>query len=343
MSERLIIDGSQGEGGGQILRTAIALSLATGRPFRIERIRAGRAKPGLLRQHLTAVHAAVAISGGRASGADLGSSALDFEPGQVRGGDYRLAVGTAGSATLVLQAVLPALLLAREPSRLTLEGGTHNPAAPPFDFLALALLPLLRRMGARVEASFQSHGFYPAGGGRFTVAIEPCERLAPLTLVDRGPVEVRARALVASLPTSIAYRELALVRERLNLDRSLCRAESVPVSVGPGNVLMVEVHSAQVTEVMTGFGVKGVRAERVATDVTDAVEAYLAADVPVGPYLADQLLVPLTLAGSGTFHTGRPTSHTTTNAGIIGAFVKVPIAIDEIGGGKWGVRVGPRP
>ena len=127
-----------------------------------------------MRQHLTAVHAATAVSEARVSGADLGSRALSFEPGQVRGGDLRLAVGTAGSATLVLATVLPALLFAREPSRLTLEGGTHNPMAPPFDFLSRTFLPILRRMGASVDVRLEMYGFYPAGGGRFTVAIEPC-------------------------------------------------------------------------------------------------------------------------------------------------------------------------
>ena len=221
MTEWITIDGSEGEGGGQILRTALALSLVTGRPFRIDGIRAGRKKPGLMRQHLTAVHAATAVSGARVSGADLGSRALSFEPGQVRGGDYRLAVGTAGSATLVLQTVLPALLFAREPSRLTLEGGTHNPIAPPFDFLARTFLPILRRMGASVDARLETYGFYPAGGGRFTVAIEPCTTLGRLSLLERGDTRVHARALVASLSENIAKRELSIVRERLGIDRAL--------------------------------------------------------------------------------------------------------------------------
>jgi RNA 3'-terminal phosphate cyclase (ATP) len=163
MTDWITIDGSEGEGGGQILRTALALALVTGRPFRIERIRAARKKPGLLRQHLTAVHAAVAVSSARVSGAELGSNTLSFEPSRVRGGDYRLAVGTAGSATLVLQAVLPALLITSESSRLTLEGGTHIPNAPPFDFLVKTFLPILRRMGACVDVRLEAHGFYPEG------------------------------------------------------------------------------------------------------------------------------------------------------------------------------------
>ena len=209
MSDWITIDGSEGEGGGQILRTALALSLVTGRPFRIDGIRAGRRKPGLMRQHLTAVQGAAQVSGARVSGGDLGSRTLSFEPSQVRGGEYRLAVGTAGSATLVLQTVLPALLLAREPSRLTLEGGTHNPYAPPFDFLARTFLPILRRMGASIDVRLEMHGFYPAGGGRFAVAIEPCAALGRLSLLERGATRVTARAIVASLPETIAKRELS--------------------------------------------------------------------------------------------------------------------------------------
>jgi RNA 3'-terminal phosphate cyclase (ATP) len=219
MTGWITIDGSQGEGGGQILGTALALSLVTGRPFRIEGIRAGRQKPGLLRQHLTAVRAAAEVSMAKVSGADLGARALSFEPSNVRGGEYRLAVGTAGSATLVLQAVLPALLTARESSRLTLEGGTHNPYAPPFDFLAKTFLPILRRMGASVEVRLETYGFYPAGDGRFTVAIEPCAKLGHLSLLDRGATQMNARAIVASLSEDIAKRELSIVRERLGLDR----------------------------------------------------------------------------------------------------------------------------
>src|SRR6266540_5918781 len=261
MTDRITIDGSEGEGGGQILRTALALSLVTGRPFRIEEIRAGRKKPGLLRQHLTAVHAATAMSGARVSGADLGSRVLSFEPSQVRGGEYRLAVGTAGSATLVLQAVLPALLTAREASRLTLEGGTHNPHAPPFDFLAKTFLPILRRMGASVEVTLETYGFYPAGVGRFTAAIEPCAKLGRLSLLERGETRLHARAIVASLSENIARRELSIVRERLGLERAFCRAQTVDDSIGPGNVLMIVIDCDSVSEVVTGFGVKGVSAE----------------------------------------------------------------------------------
>jgi RNA 3'-terminal phosphate cyclase (ATP) len=340
MTDWITIDGSEGEGGGQILRTALALSLVTGRPFRIEGIRAGRKKPGLLRQHLTAVHAAGQVSKARVSGVDLGSRVLSFEPSQVRGGEYRLAVGTAGSATLVLQAVLTALLTAREPSRLTLEGGTHNPYAPPFDFLAKTFLPILRRMGASVEVSLETYGFYPAGGGRFTVAIEPCPKLGRLSLLERGETRVHARALVASLGENIAKRELGIVRERLGIERALCRAETVDSSVGPGNVLMIVIEEQTVSEVVTGFGVKGVSAEKVAEDACDEAQAYLKAAVPVGIHLADQLLIPMALAGGGTFRTLKPTAHTMTNADVIRRFLDVSVAVQHEVNDVYRVSVG---
>ncbi len=169
----LTIDGADGEGGGQILRTSLALSLVTGIPFRIERLRAGRPRPGLLRQHLTAAHAAAEVGQVQVTGAALGSLSLTFVPGRVTPGTYSFSVGTAGSTTLVLQTVLPALLLASEPSTLTLAGGTHNPFAPPFDFLAQAYLPLVNRMGPQVTATLERPGFYPAGGGTCQITIAP--------------------------------------------------------------------------------------------------------------------------------------------------------------------------
>lgn len=327
MSDWITIDGAEGEGGGQILRTALALSLVTGTPFRIDRIRAARRKSGLLRQHLTAVQAAAEVGTARVTGAELGSAALSFEPTRLEGGEYRFAIGTAGSTTLVFQTVFPALLCARGPSHLTLEGGTHNPTAPPFDFVAKSFLPIVRRMGPRVDATLAAYGFYPAGGGRIEFAIEPAATLGVVALLDRGPARVHARGLVAALPESIAKRELKIVRERLGLEREMCRVECVPNSVGPGNVLMIVIESDHVTEVVSGFGVKGVSAERVASDACEEAERYLAADVPVGAHLADQLLIPMALAKGGSFRTVTPTEHTVTNARVIERFLEVSIAI----------------
>ena len=167
------IDGSQGEGGGQILRSSLSLAICTQRPFRIANIRANRDKPGLLRQHLTAVKAAAEICGGEVIGAEIGSRELTFKPGALKGGDYSFAIGTAGSSTLVLQTVLPPLLTAAEPSVVRISGGTHNKGSPPFDFLQRAFLPLIARMGARVELELLSYGFYPKGGGVIVATITP--------------------------------------------------------------------------------------------------------------------------------------------------------------------------
>jgi len=220
----ITIDGSFGEGGGQILRTSLGLSLITGKPFNIKNIRAGRKKPGLLRQHLTATNAATEIGNAKVAGDQMGSTELVFEPGEVAPGAYNYAIGTAGSATLVLQTVLPALLTAGETSVLTLEGGTHNPFAPPFDFLEKAFLPLVSRMGPKVQAKLLCPGFYPAGGGKFTVTVHPAAKLAPFDLHERGEIKRRtARALVANLPTDIARRELAVIGKKLSWDEDCLR------------------------------------------------------------------------------------------------------------------------
>jgi RNA 3'-terminal phosphate cyclase (ATP) len=342
MSNWVTIDGSEGEGGGQLLRTALSLSLVTRTPFRIERIRAGRKKPGLLRQHLTAVQAAAQVGRARVSGAELGSQSLTFEPSEIQPGEYEFAVGTAGSATLVFQTVLPALLRGRTPSRITVEGGTHNPLAPPFDFLARTFLPIIGRMGVSVDAKLERFGFYPAGGGRMTFEIAPSATLQRLTLLQRGTTNVCARGVVAALPESIAKRELSIVRERLGLERHLCRVETVDASIGPGNVLLITVEGESVTETVVGFGVKGVSAEKVASDACDEAERYLKSEVPVGSHLADQLLIPMALAGGGSFRTLSPSAHTQTNATIVRRFLDVPIAIDAEAEDAYRITIGPR-
>ena len=336
----LVIDGAAGEGGGQILRTALGLSLATGTPFTIEHIRGGRREPGLLRQHLTAIEAAARVGAAEVVGVAIGSQALVFRPGRVQPGHYTFAVGTAGSATLVLQTVLPALVTARGESTLELEGGTHNPWAPPYDFLERAFLPLLGRMGPRVTPVLERRGFYPAGGGRFTVGIEPVERLTRLDLPARGELRaVVARAIVSSLPASIGERELVVLRDRLGLERGATRVVQDRTSPGPGNVIMVDVEAEHATEVFTGFGERRIRAEAVAERVANEVKRHLGAEVPVGEHLADQLLVPLALAGGGSFVTLPLTSHAQTNIDIVRRFLDLTFAVEPVGHGAVRVAV----
>ncbi|MHC4136574.1 MAG: RNA 3'-terminal phosphate cyclase [Planctomycetota bacterium] len=339
----LLLDGAAGEGGGQILRTALGLSLVTGTPFRLRNIRAGRERPGLRRQHLTAVEAAARVGASSVEGARLHSSRIDFVPGDVSGGDYTFDVRTAGSATLVLQTVLPALLLADTPSRLVLCGGTHNPFAPPFDFLVHVFLPWLRRMGATVEAELVRPGFFPAGGGEMRVDVQPVARLLPVDAMERGRVVARrATALVANLPLAIAERELHVVAKELGWRKKELHAEERSDATGPGNVLTLHIEAQHASEVVTGFGEKGVPAERVARRATRALKRHLAADVPVGEHLADQLLVPLALAGGGSFRTLPLSSHARTNAALIERFL--PVRIDETtaDAGACIVRITPR-
>jgi len=323
----LTIDGSYNEGGGQILRTALTLSLATRTPFRIEKIRAGRKRPGLLRQHLTAVDAAGRIGNADVRGAEINSQELTFVSQDVIPGDYHFSIGTAGSTTLVLQTVLPVLMLASKPSSLTLEGGTHNPAAPPYDFVERAYVPLVNRLGAQVRTELVMAGFFPAGGGKLKITIEPRSELRSLELTSRGEIRRRsARALVANLPRSIAERELAVVEGKLGWEPSSMVAEAVS-SHGPGNIVLLEVECANVTEVFTGFGERNVRAEIVADRVVTETRKYLAANVAVGEHLADQLLVPMALMKGGTFTTLPLSRHSQTNIETIRKFLSAKIGV----------------
>jgi len=336
----LTIDGTLGEGGGQILRSALALSLCLGKPFRMTRVRAHRKKPGLQPQHLAAVKAATEIGAAELEGAALGSGELTFAPQAVKPGDYRFATGTAGSATLVLQTVLPALLTAERPSHLELSGGTHNPLAPSFDFLQLAYLPLINRMGPRVTARLLQPGFYPVGGGVMQVDIDPAAQLKPLQLPERGAVmEQTACALVSHLPLHIAQRELDVIGAKLGLPAENLQAREITTASGPGNVVTVVIKSRHVTEVFAGFGMRGVQAEKVASQLIERVCRYLAAEVPVGEQLADQLLLPLALAGGGSYVTLRPSLHTTTNIDVLGQFMAVRIDCKELGPDRWRIEL----
>ena len=327
------IDGSFGEGGGQILRSSLSLSLVTGKPFRIENIRANRQKPGLLRQHLTAVQAAAEVADAQVQGASLGSKALTFVPGKVHAGEFRLAIGTAGSGTLVLQTILPALITAAGPSRIEIEGGTHNPAAPPFDFLQRSFIPQIERMGPKVKLELQRYGFYPAGGGRVVVEVTPTDLLKPIELEERGEITTkRATALVANLPYHIARRELDTIGKLLNWNAESLRCEDTKNSVSPGNLVMIELANSAVTVIFTAFGKLGVSAEDVAKDAAEQARAYMHSTAAVDEHLADQLLLPLALAGGGSFSTVSLNTHAKTNMGVIRQFLPVSFRVTEVEG-----------
>jgi len=342
----LMIDGSVGEGGGQILRSSLALSLVTAKSFVIGNIRAKRKKPGLMPQHLSAVTAAAEISQARVEGAEFGSSRLSFCPGTVRAGNYTFDVGSAGSTTLVLQTVLPALLLSEGESNLTMRGGTHNPLAPPFDFLAKSYLPLVNRLGPTVEARLVRPGFYPIGRGEFTVRIQPARQLSRLELIDRGEIRTRrVRILLINLPRHIAERECRTIAQETGWSEDCFAIEEPMGAYGTGNVVMIYLEAENITEVYTSFGRIGVKAEEVAMEALRAAEEYLAAGVPVGRHLADQIMLPLGIgaylgSGGGVFRTMALSAHATTHLEIMRHFLGLDVKIEHDSKGNCLMRIG---
>ncbi|EIJ43026.1 RNA 3''-phosphate cyclase [Beggiatoa alba B18LD] len=335
------IDGSQGEGGGQVLRSSLALSIYTQQPFHIHHIRANRKNAGLQAQHLTAVRAAKQVSCAHVEGDNLGSSELWFTPNPAQGGHYRFNIGTAGSTCLVLQTVLYPLLLADSPSHLTISGGTHTTASPPFEYLTTVLFPLLAQMGAQIEAQLDSYGFYPKGGGQINIQIQPSSQLTGLTLLKRGKLlQQMARALITGIPAHVAERELAQVKKRLQWADACLQFVPLQSGFGSGNILLLQVQYDAITELFSCVAQRGLRAEEVANNAIEALQTYHVADVPVDEHLADQLLLPLALAGKGQFLTTAPSQHTLTHCDIIQRFLGIHIVIEQVSERQYLLTVG---
>jgi RNA 3'-terminal phosphate cyclase (ATP) len=294
-----------------------------------------------MRQHVTAVEAAAVISGSECSGLAVGASELTFRPGQVVPGEYHFAVGTAGSTSLVLQTVLTPLALAGAPSRLVLEGGTHNMLAPPFDFIERAFLPVINRMGPSVSAQIVRHGFYPRGGGRIEIDITPAP-LAPIQCHTRGErIGEAAQLVFCGLPFEIAERLLARARRDLaDWPEEAFTVRQLPAEQGPGVILMLEARYADVTELVSGFGQLGVPAERLAKTSAARMNGYVEATAFAGPYLADQLVLPFVLAGGGSFTTVKPSQHLLTAIDIATRFTGRRIALERQPGGEHLLTVG---
>lgn len=337
----ITIDGSEGEGGGQVLRNACALSLITGQPFTIENIRGKRDQPGLMRQHLTAIQAACTIGGSECEGLEIGSSRIVFRPGKVSAGDYSFAVGTAGSTALVLQTVLVPLALADGPSRLVIEGGTHASMAPPFDFIERCFLPVFERMGPRVSAKLTRHGFFPRGGGRIEIDIEPAP-LRRIECIDRGaPTSRSGTVLFAGLPGEIAARiRKAALKALPDWDPDGVVLREVPASQGPGVALMLVSAFEHVTEVVSGFGKLGLSAEKIGGMAGKRMAGYEASGAFAGPYLQDQLILPLAMAGGGAFSSVKIGEHCRTAAQIVELFTGRTTSFEAIEGAGHLVRIG---
>jgi RNA 3'-terminal phosphate cyclase (ATP) len=320
------LDGSLGEGGGQILRTSLALSLLTGQVFHLRNVRAGRAKPGLQPQHLMSVRAAAEIGQARLRGASRDSTDLVFEPGPVTAGRYQFAIGTAGATGLVLHTVyLPLALRGAGPSELVLEGGTHVSTSPCFHFLDTTWRAYLELLGVQMRLRLSRPGFYPKGGGHVDVTVQPCSHLQGLQLLERSaPQAVTGVSAVAGLPLDIARRQARRAANRL-------KETELPVDIreetwpgGPGTVLTLILDTQPAPTMFFGLGARGKRAERVADEAVDQLLDYLAASpAAVDPHSADQIVLPLALAeGPSAFTVTAVTSHLLTNIAVIGRFIE---------------------
>jgi RNA 3'-terminal phosphate cyclase (ATP) len=316
----LEIDGSYGEGGGQILRTALSFSCLTGRPFRIFNIRRGRRKPGLMPQHLAAVRAAQAITDATVQGAEPGATSLSFFPQAVKGGEFQFDIGTAGSVTLLLQTLIPPLLHAGQPSTLTLTGGTHVPSSPSAHYLAEVFAPTLKRLGVEIRLTVESYGFYPRGGGKIRAHIVPTREIRPLQLTARGDLrDIAGSSVVCHLPLTIAERQrtaaLATLEAILDSSHRLAKIDLLPVpGLGQGTFLFLRVDTETGRAGFTALGSRGKPAETVGAEAATELCHYLSTKAALDPHLADQLVPFLALGrAESAFSTSRITPHLLTN------------------------------
>ncbi len=353
----LEIDGSHGEGGGQILRTALALSAITGRPIGIGNVRAGRPRPGLAAQHLTAVKALAGLCDAEVSGDALGSLRLTFAPRRpVQAGPYDLDVaaarrgGSAGSAPLVLQSVFLPLALAKAGSRVSIRGGTHVAWSPPFDYLESVWLPAMRCLGLEAVLSLEAWGWFPVGQGRITLQLAgssgaPAKAIAPLDLETRGSLtSLSGRAVVSNLPLDIAQRMAERARSRLQALEVECEIEALEAPAAcPGAGIFLTAHYQNVACGFSALGERGKRAERVADEAASALTDHWRSNAALDLHLADQVLLPLCLAKQPSrYSTEAVTRHLQSNAYVIDHFDLARVTLQARAAGGSLVTVHPK-
>jgi RNA 3'-phosphate cyclase len=324
------IDGSEGEGGGQMLRSSLTLSIITGQPFKIVNIRANRPKPGLAAQHLACVKAAAAISSAHYKGASIGSTVVYFEPKAVKPGPYHFTVGTAGATGLVLQTI--ALPLAFGPlgsSEVTIQGGTHVAHAPCFDYLDTTWCAYLRAMGLDVNITMARPGFYPRGGGEIQVKFSPRPEVKSLRLMTKSPVSmVSILSVVADLPESIAHKQSQRMTKQLKPLGIDSQTTLETWKNGPSSMVTVTCRQCEIPTLFFGLGERGKPAEFVADDAFDQLDTWAKGDAPVDPHSADQIILPLVFAsGASEFRTSEITQHLLTNIEVIRRFTDREISI----------------
>lgn len=339
-NEKITIDGRMGEGGGQVLRGALALSMALGRPFRLNNIRANRPKPGLKRQHLTCVLAAAEICGAEVDGAAMKSTELVFKPGSVRAGNYRFSIGSGGSVTLVLQAILPPLILAGGPSTLEIIGGTHVPLAPIYEYFERTLSPMLTKMGPGLKSGMLQPGFMDVGGGVVKVEVTPARKLNFLDQTLVGELKsLTGRIISYNLPETIGQREGAILSQKLR-DLTDLRIENLEDrDCGSGNFVLLELTRSSGTTIASGIARLGLPAENVARAAVGRMLSFLSSRAAADVCLADQLIVPMALAGGGRVLTEKPSSHLKTIMDLASMFSEKNIRAEQVDSKSWLIEV----
>jgi RNA 3'-terminal phosphate cyclase (ATP) len=333
------IDGSYGEGGGQILRTALSLSCLLNRPFRMFNIRKGRAKPGLMPQHLTCVRAARLLTNAEVRGDYQGSTEIVFSPEGARGGEFFFDIGTAGSTSLLLQTLIPSLIFSEEKTTVTLKGGTHVPFSPSFHYIKEVFAPTMKRLGIRIDLTIESYGFYPKGGGKIRVEVFPSEVIRPLNTIQRGRiVRLRGFSGVGNLPLTIAERQRRALLERIHplIIDLRCPADIELLEAptpGEGTFLFLCVESENSIAGFTSLGEKGKRAEAVGEDVAAEFLRYYFTDAAFDPHLPDQIALYLSMGrDESVFTTSCITQHLMTNLWVIGLFQRFDYSVEgEVG------------
>jgi RNA 3'-terminal phosphate cyclase (ATP) len=348
--ELLEINGALGEGGGQVLRSSLTLSILTGRSIFIRNIRLKRSKHGLQAQHLKSVDAAAAVSKAHVEGAALGATSLTFRPLEVRSGRYKFDIGTAGATSLVFQTIFLPLCSASAASSVIITGGTHVRWSPCYHCLELHWLPYMQRMGFNADIELISAGFYPQGGGRINTVVRPTSTISPLNLIGRGKlIRITGISAVANLNREIAERQkrqalgrLVSISGKLGRPEIQIKIHELP-SPTKGTVLLLLAEFENGSACYYSLGELGKPAEQVADEAVDALLAFLDTEASLDQYMADQLLLPLSFAaGPSILHTSKITQHLLTNAEIIRLFLPIIISIDGDLGEPGIIRMDPQ-
>jgi len=338
------IDGSKGEGGGQILRSALTLSLITGKPFRLRKIRARRSKPGLRPQHLAALKAAAEISRAKVEGARLGSKRIVFIPGTTLAGAYHFKIGTAGSTSLLFQCIYLPLSLAGGSSSIQIDGGTHVPWSPCFDYLSSNWNHYLRKMGLHSQLEIRLAGYYPKGGGEIYAEISNSEVLRGMSLMKRGELErIHILSLSSNLPEHVGERQAKRASTRLSEYSGLLEQSIAQIpSPGIGSTLVLLGEFEHSTVCYFGIGAKGKSAETVADEAVDQFNKFILRDGALDQFISDQILLPLIFAeDESNFTTSEVTQHLLTNADVIQAFANAQVEVSGDLGERGSVHIRP--